>query len=163
MVKQPPIDYIERTQKQYEALGYPSYQWVYNDTAVPLAPLKKPLSEAKLSLIASGGLYTRGQVAFHYKDDLSYREINVLGPAADLRASHFAYDLAPVREDPNVVFPVEPLKELVASGFLGALAERAYTFMGGIYSARKVKDILAPALAARLLSDQPDVVLLVPA
>ena len=82
MVKQPPIDYIERTQKQYEALGYPSYQWVYNDTAIALAPLKKPLSEAKLSLIASGGLYTRGQVAFHYKDDLSYREINVLGPAA---------------------------------------------------------------------------------
>ena len=63
MVKHPPIDYIERTQKQYEALGYPSYQWVYSDTAVPLAPLKKPLSEAKLSLIASGGLYTRGQVA----------------------------------------------------------------------------------------------------
>ena len=61
------------------------------------------------------------------------------------------------------MFPVEPLKQLVASGFLGALAERAYTFMGGIYSARKVKDILAPALAARLLSDQPDVVLLVPA
>ena len=51
----------------------------------------------------------------------------------------------------------------MASGFLGALAERAYTFMGGIYSARKVKDVLAPALAERMLSDQPDVVLLVPA
>jgi D-proline reductase (dithiol) PrdB len=163
MSRQPPIDYIDRTQKQYEALGYPSYQWVHNDSAIPLAPLKKPVSEAKLSLIASGGLYTRGQVAFHYKDDLSYREIDAFGPIADLRATHFAYDLAPVRADPNVVFPVEPLKQLVATGVLGALAERAYTFMGGIYSARKVKEILAPAIAERLLADQTDLALLVPA
>jgi D-proline reductase (dithiol) PrdB len=68
-----------------------------------------------------------------------------------------------VRADPNVVFPVEPLKQLVATGLLGALAERAYTFMGGIYSARKVKEILAPAIAERLLADQTDLALLVPA
>jgi len=41
MVKQPPIDYIERTQKQYEALGYPSYQWVYKRYRSTLGAFKK--------------------------------------------------------------------------------------------------------------------------
>jgi D-proline reductase (dithiol) PrdB len=58
---------------------------------------------------------------------------------------------------------VAPLKAQVAAGRLGSLAERAYTFMGGIYSARKVKDILAPAIVHRLLKDQADLALLVPA
>jgi len=42
------------------------------------------------------------------------------------------------------------------------LAPRAFTFMGGIYSARKVREILAPALAAHLSSEGVDVVILVP-
>ena len=159
----PPIDYIDRTKKQYEALGFQAYQWVDNQSPVPLTPLQKPVSESKLALIASGGLYALGQIAFHFKDDLSYREIDIHIPEGDLRATHFAYDLAPVRQDPNTVFPVAPLKAQVAAGRLGSLAERAYTFMGGIYSARKVKDILAPAIVHRLLKDQADLALLVPA
>ena len=159
----PPIDYIDRTKKQYEALGFQAYQWVDNQSPVPLTPLQKPVSESKLALIASGGLYALGQIAFHFKDDLSYREIDIHTPEGDLRATHFAYYLAPVRQDPNTVFPVAPLKAQVAAGRLGSLAERAYTFMGGIYSARKVKDILAPAIVHRLLKDQADLALLVPA
>ena len=159
----PPIDYIDRTKKQYEALGFQAYQWVDNQSPVPLTPLQKPVSESKLALIASGGLYALGQIAFHFKDDLSYREIDIHTSEGDLRATHFAYDLAPVRQDPNTVFPVAPLKAQVAAGRLGSLAERAYTFMGGIYSARKVKDILAPAIVHRLLKDQADLALLVPA
>jgi hypothetical protein len=34
--------------------------------------------------------------------------------------------------------------------------------MGGIYSVRKVRDILAPALADRLVKDEVDVAILVP-
>ncbi len=158
-----PIDYIDRTKKQYEALGFQAYQWVENQTTVPLTPLRKPVSESKLALIASGGIYALGQIAFHFKDDLSFREIDIKTPQKALRASHFAYDLAPVRRDPNTVFPVAPIKAQVAEGRLGSLSERAYTFMGGIYSARKVKDILAPAIVHRLLKDQADLALLVPA
>ena len=57
---------------------------------------------------------------------------------ADLRATHFAYDLTDARRDLNVVFPLEPLRQLVTEGVIGALAEHAFTFMGGIYSARRV-------------------------
>jgi hypothetical protein len=34
--------------------------------------------------------------------------------------------------------------------------------MGGIYSSRKVRDLLAPALAERIIKDEVDLALLVP-
>lgn len=160
--ERPPIDYIARTEEQYSALGYPIYRWVKSETPPPWAPLRKPLAESRVALIASGGLYVAGQIAFHFKDDLSYREVATHTPTHDLRVTHFAYDQQDARSDPNVVFPIDTLRGLVDEGKLGALAERAYTFMGGIYSSRKVKEKLAPALANRVIEDEVDLVLLVP-
>jgi hypothetical protein len=101
-------------------------------------------------------------VAFHYKDDASFRVIPTDVKTADLRATHFAYDLADARQDPNVVFPIDTLRGLVSERVIGALAAHAYTFMGGIYSARRVQEELAPQLTAHLLAEHVDVVLFVP-
>jgi len=158
----PPVDYIERTAAQYAALGYPSYQWVHNDDLPPWAPVGKPLSESTVGLIATGGIYVAGQVAFHYRDDVSFRIIDTATPTEELRATHFAYDLTDARSDPNVVFPLDTLRELRDEGLVGGLSERAYACMGGIYSARKVRDKLAPALAERIVADACDLALLVP-
>jgi D-proline reductase (dithiol) PrdB len=162
MGQREPVDYIQRTHEQYDALGYPSYQWEYSDSAPSFAPLPKPLSQCKVGLIASGGIYRRGQIAFHFKDDFSYREIASTTPIEDLRATHFAYDLTDARADPNVVFPLQTLNACAQAGLIGSVSETAYTFMGGIYSTRKVRDVLAPALAERIQQDEVDVVLLVP-
>jgi len=162
MQKQAPVDYIQRTKEQYDDLGYPSYHWVYNPDPPPFKPLEKPLAECKLALVASGGVYVSGQIAFHFKDDCSYRQIDTETPTSALRATHFAYDLTDARADPNVVFPLDTLKKCVKDGLLGELSNPAYTFMGGIYSARKVRDILAPALADALEKDEVDVALMVP-
>lgn len=157
-----PIDYIQRTRDQYAGLGFPPYGWVHSETPPHFTPLKKPLSDCKLGLVCSGGIYRVGQVAFHFKDDFSYREVATNTSTEDLRATHFAYDLTDARRDPNVVFPIETLRSMVANAELGSLSENAYTFMGGIYSARKVADVLAPAIADRLVTDEVDVALMVP-
>jgi D-proline reductase (dithiol) PrdB len=112
--------------------------------------------------VASGGIYVTGQVAFHYKDDTSWRMIPTDVKTADLRATHFAYDLTAARQDPNVVFPIDTLRGLVREGVIGALAAHAYTFMGGIYSTRRVREELAPQLLERLLAEHVDAVLFVP-
>lgn len=158
----PPVDYIARTKALYDTLGYGSYRWVENKSAPPWAPVRKPLSESKVGLAGSGGIYAEGQVAFHYKDDISYRIIAGDTPKADLRASHFAYDLTDARKDPDVVFPLDNLRALAAEGHIGAVSDKAYAFMGGIYSARAVRERLAPALADHFVEDQVDLVLLVP-
>ncbi|MGQ4806896.1 hypothetical protein NKDENANG_00233 [Candidatus Entotheonellaceae bacterium PAL068K] len=156
------VEYIKRIEEKYAKLGHPSYNWVVNDAPPPWQPLRQPLSSCRLGLVASGGLYVTGQVAFHYKDDTSFRVIPSDVKTADLRATHFAYDLTDARRDPNVVFPIDPLRQLVQEGVIGALAEHAYTFMGGIYSARRVRDELAPRLTAGLLAENVDAVLFVP-
>ncbi len=157
-----PVDYIARTRAQYDALGYPPYQWVVNATSPPFAPLAKPMDRCRVGLVASGGIYRKGQIAFHYRDDFSFRMIPKDTLVEDLRITHFAYDLTDARQDPNVVFPLETLRKLAAEGRIGQLAPNAYTFMGGIYSARRVRKGLAPAIAERLVKEQVDLAILVP-
>ena len=157
-----PVEYITRIREKYAEFGYPTYEWVVNEAPPPWQPLRKPLSACRLGLIASGGIYVTGQVAFHYKDDTSLRVIPTDVQTSDLRATHFACDLTDARQDPNVVFPIDPLRQLVRQGVIGALARQAYTFMGGIYSARRVREELAPRLTECLLAEAVDVALLVP-
>lgn len=156
------VAYIARIHEKYVTLGYPSYQWVVNADPPPWQPLRKPLAACRLGLIASGGIYVTGQVAFHYKDDTSFRVIPKDVKTADLRVTHFAYDLTDARQDANVVFPIDTLRGLEREGVIGELADHAYTFMGGIYSARRVREELAPQLTDCLLAEKVDAVLLVP-
>lgn len=157
-----PVDYIPRIQEKYVREGYPAYRWVVNPEPPPWQPLRRPLAASRLGLVASGGIYITGQVAFHYKDDTSWRMIPTDVQTTDLRATHFAYDLTDARQDPNVVFPIDTLRGLVREGVIGALAANAYTFMGGIYSARRVQEELAPQLLEHLLAERVDAVLFVP-
>jgi D-proline reductase (dithiol) PrdB len=136
---------------------------VENEDAPPFTPLAKPLAEARVGLVASGGIYQLGQTAFHFKDDLSFRAIDVDTEPESLRVSHFAYDTSDARADINVVFPYQTLKDLARLGRIGSLSRHAYTFMGGIYSARKVREVLAPAIAEQLVRDEVDVAIMVPA
>jgi D-proline reductase (dithiol) PrdB len=162
MAPRPPVDYIERTKSLYSSLGHQPYAWVSNNGDYPWQPIAKPLGESKLGVVASGGIYRHGQVAFHHKDDISYRRIPVDTPIAELRPTHFAYDLTAARKDPNAVLPLDALNNLVASARIGALASNALTFMGGIYSSRKVRDVLAPAIVAELQKEEVDLALLIP-
>ena len=162
MSRQPPIRYIDRTKAQYDALGYGSYEWAHNPQPPEIAALPRPVSELRLGVIATGGVYASGQTAFTYKDDLSYRAIPRDTPTADLRATHFAYDLTDARRDINVVFPIDTLRAMVADGDIGELAPDLFTCMGGIYSQRRVREELAPALVERCRRDEIEAVLLIP-
>ena len=157
-----PVDYIALTREAYGLLGYQSYRWAHNEDPSSWAPLRKPLSEVRLGLIASAGVYRHGQVAFTHRDDVTHREIPTDVDTRELRVTHFAYDLADARWDPNVVFPIDTLRALVAEGAVGELAPLALTFMGGIYSQRRLAAELIPVLVERILDMGVDAVLLVP-
>jgi D-proline reductase (dithiol) PrdB len=157
------IQYIDTLTSLYRSLGYTPYKWVKNEDPPPFVPLKKPLSECRLGMIASGGIYVTGQKAFHHKDDASFRLIPSNVKTEDLRFSHFAYDMTDARKDPNVIFPIDTLRRLLKKGTIGALAGHFLAFMGGIYSARKVTEDLAPKMTDRLIREKVDAVILVPA
>ena len=157
-----PVDYIAQTRDTYRSLGYGDYTWAHNPDTPPWTPVTMPLADARLALIATGGIYPTGQVAFTHKDDTSHREIPTDVDVDELRVTHFAFDQTDARRDPNVVFPIEPLRALVADRTLGSLTSHALTMMGGIYSQRRLGEELTPILVDRVHQMHADLVLLVP-
>lgn len=157
-----PADYLEATRSLYDGLGYTPYRWAERTEPVELVALGRPLSNSRVLLIGSGGVYRHGQVAFSTKDDTSIRLIDSDTRSNDLRTAHFAYDQADAREDPNCVFPLDRLRELVDDGIIGSLTEHAGSFMGGIYSIRRFEAETVPLLVELCEREEPDLVLLVP-
>jgi D-proline reductase (dithiol) PrdB len=157
-----PVDYIPRTRELYDPL--PAYRWTDNRAlAVPWAPLRKPLSKCRVALGSSGGVYVSGQEPFHFRDDTSLRVVPSATRTEDLRVAHFGYPTHDAELDPNCVFPLERLRELAADGTIGELSPRAFTWMGGIYSQRRVLDELVPELVSKVKEDDVDLFYIVPA
>jgi hypothetical protein len=151
------------TRRRYERLGYQPYQWARSETPPPWRPMAKPLKESRLAVVASSGVYVAGQVAYHYKDDDSIRAIPKATDTAKLRFAHVTeFYLADARRDPNCLFPIDPLRRLEREGFIGALADPLWSCMGGIYSQRRVRETLAPALVRALKDQKADAALLIP-
>lgn len=156
------VDHIQQTRDSYAQLGYDAYRWAHEPTPAAFVRPTKPLADSRVALVASGGIYHQGQVAFHHKDDTSYRRIDMTSDTADLRTSHFAYDMTNARIDPNVVFPIDALRSMVQRGTIGSVTSHALTFMGGIYSQRRLREDLMPLLVDEIAAMEPDIVLLVP-
>src|ERR1700686_2747880 len=157
-----PVEYIKSITRQYAELGYKPYGWVYNTDAPPWQRLRKPLKQSRVALIASGGIYRHGQTAFHSKDDTSLRVIPTDVRTEDLGTSHFAYEQTEARKAPKGAFPMGTPRGLVREGFIGGLTEHAFTFMGEIYSSRRVREEVAPVITERLVAERADLALLVP-
>ena len=156
-----PIDYIPRTRELYS--DYTPYRWVENPPdSIPWTPLLKPVRESRLALISSGGIMYRDQPRFHH-EDASYRRIPKDAAREDLYVWHFGYPTTDAERDPNCVFPLERLRELEREHVIGELCDPAFSFMGGIYSARLVRDELAPRIVDELKRAHAELFLLVPA
>lgn len=157
------VDYIQVTADTYASLGYDSYRWADNTDEPPaFVTAPKSLAQSRVVLIASGGVYRVGDVGFTHKDDTSFREIPTDVATDELRVTHFAYDQTNARDDVNVVFPIDALRSLAEAGEVGELSDVALTFMGGIYSQRRLRETLIPGLVDRVLGLEADIALLVP-
>ena len=158
-----PVSYIDAITERYASLGYQPYRWFKAEGSPPWQPLSKPLAKSRVGLLSTAGAYVVGQVAFHYKDDTSVREIARDTSTEDLRFSHITENyLEDPREDPNCILPLAALRQAEAAGEIGELAGRTLSCMGGIYSQRRVREELIPAVEAHFQREAVDVALLVP-
>jgi glycine/betaine/sarcosine/D-proline reductase family selenoprotein B len=66
------------------------------------------------------------------------------------------------RKDPNCLVPVDALRRLESEGFVGGVADTIYACMGGIYSQRKARETVIPALLDAMREEQVDAVFLIP-
>src|ERR1700693_2448054 len=89
----------------------------------PGARLAKPLSEARIALITTAGLYLPGQQPFRHSirhDDCSYREIpdGTAVSTLEIGQTSDAFDHTGIESDRNLAFPLDRLHEAVHSGLI---------------------------------------------
>lgn len=156
------VRYMQAITERYLRLGYAPYRWFQAASAPLWQPLNKPLHQVRLGMLSTSGAYAVGQVAYHYKDDTSIRQLAASTPDRDLRFSHITENyLIDPRRDPGCIFPLASLRRLVAEGFIGQLAGKVFSCMGGVYSQRRTREEIAPALLAAFEAERVDAALLV--
>jgi len=156
------VGYMHAIAERYKSLGYSPYRWFKAEAPPAWQPLAKPLAAARLGMLSTSGAYALGQVAYHYKDDTSLRQIPATTADRDLRFSHLTENyLVDPRRDPGCIFPLNTLRRLVAEGFIGQLADKVFSCMGAVYSQRRVREEVAPALLAAFRAQRVDAALLV--
>ena len=136
--------------------------------AIPWTRPARPLREARLAIVTTAGIHHRSQAPFDMSDrdgDPSFRILDGETLFDDFEITHDYYDHSDARKDPNIIFPLARLRELVREGVVGSLATSHYAFMGHI-DGRHITTLVqksAVEVAQRLLDDRVDLVLLTPA
>ncbi|NIQ88984.1 MAG: hypothetical protein GWN93_07820 [Deltaproteobacteria bacterium] len=137
------------------------------NTTTPFSPLNKPLDRCRLALVTTGGIHTRDQKPFDMSDkkgDPSYRELRSDIKVEQLTITHDYYNHADALADPNLVLPIEPLRQLLDQGMIGSIGPRFFSFMGHVTGEhlKTLTDTTAPEVAAALITDEVDAAFLTP-
>jgi D-proline reductase (dithiol) PrdB len=145
--------------------GYPFSR--YRIDPPVCARLRRPLNESRIALVTTAGLRAPGQEAFDHsikKGDTSFREISNDIEIRNLVESHrsYAFDRTGIRDDINLVFPLNRFHELESKNLIGQLNHRHFSFMGSIVGPRKLIEETAPLVAEMLREDKVDAVFLTP-
>lgn len=134
--------------------------------SVPLAPLRKPLAECRLTFISTSGVQCRGSLPFdtvHPVGDYTFRRVPSAAPVEELEIHQLKYPTAGAQRDLNVIFPIERLRELAAEGVVGGLTENFFTFIGYNMDPERLERTLAENIAAAVSDEGADIALAAPA
>jgi D-proline reductase (dithiol) PrdB len=138
---------------------------------IPWAEVTKPLSECKVALLSTAGLSMNDDAPFDMdferknptRGDPSWRRIRQDASSATIVANHLHIDTSFIEADLNVALPVDRLREGVAEGSVGAIAETHYSIMG--YQGDDTSTLetkSAPEIAEAMRNEEVDLALLAP-
>jgi D-proline reductase (dithiol) PrdB len=131
------------------------------------AELSVPLANARLAVVTTAAFSLPGQPLFDETvpgGDVSYREIPNDVDLSSLLISHRsdAFDWKGIESDANLALPLDRLREMANGGEIGSVAPRHFSFQGSITKPKRLIEETAPRVAAELVEDQVDAVLLTP-
>ncbi len=134
--------------------------------AVPLARLRRPFSESRLTFISTSGVQPKGTLPFdvvHPIGDFSFRRVPSMATPEELEIHQLKYPTSGARRDLNVIFPIERLQELAAEGVIGGLTPHFFTFIGYNMDPERFERTLAEEIADAVVADGADIALAAPA
>ncbi len=139
---------------------------ITKDDFIPLAQLKKPLDQVRLTFVSSAGVQPKGTMPFdvvHPVGDYSFRRVPSSAKVNDLEIHQIKYPTNGAARDLNVIFPIERLQELAAEGAIDALTPNFFSFIGYQMDPPTFERTLAEDIASAVIADGADAALLCPA
>lgn len=135
---------------------------------VPWRPFTGRVSESRVALVTTAGVHLKSDPPFNMRDpagDPGFREIPADAAEGSYTITHNYYDHTDADKDINVVFPFQVLQQLAASGDIGSVNGRHFSFMGHILPPHihTLTHKTAARVARLLKRDGVDIVLLTPA
>src|SRR5207247_5435304 len=118
---------------------------------VPFTPFEKDLATATVALVSATGVYAPGQEPFPTEDpgDITVRTIEAATETSALKIAHHHYDHSEADGDPNIVFPLDTLRELAGEGFIAAINDKHYSY-GFKKRLRELYETTFPELADKI-------------
>ncbi len=133
---------------------------------VPLAKLRKPLSESRLTFVSTAGVQPKDSMPFdtvHPIGDYTFRRVPSDSKPTDLEIHQLKYPTFGAKLDLNVIFPIERLQELAKEKVIGGLTTNFFSFIGYNMDAERLERTLAEDIADAVEAEKPDAALLAPA
>ena len=120
------------------------------------------LEKATVAIVSTAGLHRRIDPPFTV-GSLDYRLIPGDTEFDDLVLSHISanFDRSAFGEDPNIVFPIERLRDLASSGEIGGVARWHYSFMGAMPDPSQFEQA-GEEIGRLMANDGVDIAFLVP-
>ena len=127
-------------------------------SCIPYTPLKRELKDCRVGLVTTAGAYVEGMEPFT-ENDLSFRLIPSETETKKIRFVPGHFDTSKGALDPNIMFPLDRLRELLAAGEIGKVSEY-HVSMGLTMELRKLKEQVSWNIAEAVLKTRPDIVVL---
>ncbi len=138
---------------------------------IPWTPLKKPLAETVFSLMTSAGINMQADPDFNMDrerqeptwGDPSYRQISSSARESDIHVNHLHINTDYIKQDINVMLPLQRFQEFEADNIIGALAPTVYSYYGYQMDPTELIENAMPQVVADMHRDGVEAVLLTPA
>jgi len=147
-----------------KSIDWKLYKYIKNEAAPSGAGID--LSKARILLVSSAGAYLPDQdkpfFAANLMGDYTIRTFPTNTPPSNLEYAHDHYDQTAVREDHQVLLPLDHLRDMVDRKILGGLSDTVVSFMGYQPFVGRVLKKTFPAILKIAREERVDAVLLVP-
>jgi D-proline reductase (dithiol) PrdB len=152
--------------------------WIYHflpkeefKGSIPWSPLKKSLSQTRFGLLTSAGISLKSDPPFDMQrekeeptwGDRSYRMLPRNTAAKDIDVNHLHINTRYIKEDLNVILPLNRMAELEQEGLIGQLADTAYSFYGFQWQSTEFLQEAIEPISCKLKQEEVEAVLLTPA
>ncbi len=138
---------------------------------IPWTPLQKPINELRFTLMTSAGISVKTEKPFDMErerqepswGDPTHREIPKTAQEKDIDANHLHINTDYIKEDINVMLPLERFREFEADGIIGSLAPTCYSYYGFQPDPKVLMEETMPKVSEKMLSEGVEAVVLTPA